>query len=144
MARRERTAQPLPTIWPVPDPLWERIEPVLNELDPPAKTGRKRIAPRPASEGIIYEMRTGRQWNVLPRSCWPRPSRRLWSSGPNQPPRSPRTCLWTKDTTIPRAGGRETPLSASHPTDRRREMGPHEKQTLPGESLGRRKGPRWL
>jgi putative transposase len=67
MARRKRTLQPLPTIWYVPDQLWERIEPVLNELDPPAKTGRKRIAPRPALEGIIYEMRTGCQWNVLPK-----------------------------------------------------------------------------
>jgi putative transposase len=67
MARRKRTLQPLPTIWYVPDQLWERIEPGLNELDPPAKTGRKRIAPRPALEGIIYEMRTGCQWNVLPK-----------------------------------------------------------------------------
>jgi putative transposase len=67
MARRKRTPKPLPTIWHVPDELWKRIEPVLNELDPPARTGRKRIAPRPALEGIIYQMRTGCQWNVLPR-----------------------------------------------------------------------------
>jgi putative transposase len=67
MARRKRKLKPLPTIWHVPDELWERIEPVLNELDPPARTGRKRIAPRPALEGIIYQMRTGCQWNVLPR-----------------------------------------------------------------------------
>ena len=67
MAKRKRTPKPLPTIWHVPDELWERIEPVLNERDPPAATGRKRIAPRPALEGIIYQMRTGCQWNVLPR-----------------------------------------------------------------------------
>jgi putative transposase len=66
MARRKRTPKVLPTIWHVPDELWERIASVLNELDPPAKTGRTRIAPRPALEGIIYEMRTGCQWNVLP------------------------------------------------------------------------------
>lgn len=67
MARKKRTPKPLPTIWRVPDELWERIEPVLNELDPPARTGRKRIAARPALDGIIYQMRTGCQWNVLPR-----------------------------------------------------------------------------
>src|SRR3974390_3475525 len=66
MARRKRTPTPLPTIWHVPDELWERIEPVLNELDPPAKTGRKRIAPRPALDGVIYYLRTSCQWNVLP------------------------------------------------------------------------------
>jgi len=66
MARRKRTRIVLPTIWHIPDQLWERIEAVLNELDPPAKTGRKRIAPRPALDGIVYQMRTGCQWNVLP------------------------------------------------------------------------------
>jgi putative transposase len=67
MAKKRRTAQGLPTIGRVPDELWERIEPVWNERDPPAKTGRKRIAPRPALNGIISEMRTGCQGNVLPK-----------------------------------------------------------------------------
>jgi putative transposase len=39
----------------------------LDELDPPAPTGRKRIDQRAALDGIIYQMRTGCQWNVLPR-----------------------------------------------------------------------------
>ena len=43
MARKRRIVTPLPTIGHVPDELWERIEPVRNELDPPAKTGRRRI-----------------------------------------------------------------------------------------------------
>ena len=30
----------LPTIWDVPDDLWERIEPVILELDPPKARGR--------------------------------------------------------------------------------------------------------
>jgi putative transposase len=67
MARHKRTYEPLPTIWQVSDRLWQRIETVLNELDPPARTGRKRIPLRPALNGIIYEMRTGCQWNALPR-----------------------------------------------------------------------------
>ena len=67
MARRKRTPQVLPTLWRVPDELWERIEPVLNELDPAAKTGRKRIDLRRALEGIIDEMRTGCQWKKMSR-----------------------------------------------------------------------------
>ena len=58
--------KPLPTIWNVPDPLWELIEKVLTVYDPPAKTGRKRSNERQAFDGIIYRMRTGCQWNHLP------------------------------------------------------------------------------
>ena len=31
----------LPTIWEIPDDLWERIEPVILQLDPPKAKGRK-------------------------------------------------------------------------------------------------------
>ena len=58
--------KPLPTIWNVPDPLWELIEKVLAVYDPPAKTGRKRSNERRAFDGVIYRMRTGCQWNHLP------------------------------------------------------------------------------
>jgi len=67
MARKRRIVTPLPTIGHVPDELWERIEPVRNELDPPAKTGRRRIEPRRALDGVIYHLRTGCQGNVLPK-----------------------------------------------------------------------------
>lgn len=56
----------LKTIWRVPDQLWERITRVLDELDPPASTGRPRIDPRKAFDGIIYQLRTGCQWEALP------------------------------------------------------------------------------
>jgi len=59
--------EPLPTIWQVPDGLWEQIQPILNKLDPPARTGRRRTDARAALDGIIYQMRTGCQWNVLPK-----------------------------------------------------------------------------
>ena len=68
MARTKRKPKPLPTIWQVPDGLWKLIQPILNELDPPAPTGRKRIDQRKALDGIIYQMRTGCQWNVLPKT----------------------------------------------------------------------------
>ena len=67
MARTKRKVKPLPTIWRVPDELWKTIKAVLDELDPAAATGRKRTDQRSALDGIIYQMRTGCQWNVLPK-----------------------------------------------------------------------------
>ena len=67
MANRKCKVKALPTIWEVSDELWKNIKPILDELDPPKLTGRPRIDPRAALNGIIYEMRTGCQWNVLPR-----------------------------------------------------------------------------
>jgi len=67
MARRKRKVKPLPTIWEVSDELWTLIEPILNQLDPPRATpGRGRIDQRAALDGIIYQMRSGCQWNALP------------------------------------------------------------------------------
>jgi len=66
MARRKKKAKPLPTIWEVNDELWTIIQPILDQLDPPAKTGRPRTGPRHALNGIIYQMRSGCQWNQLP------------------------------------------------------------------------------
>jgi len=68
MARTKRKVNELPTIWRCPDDLWDTvIQPLLLELDPPAKTGRPRTDQRKALDGIIYHMRTGCQWNALPR-----------------------------------------------------------------------------
>jgi transposase len=66
MARRRREVKKLPTIWRTPDPLWHAVRDVLRELDPPAATGRKRTDERRALDGIIYQMRTGVQWNQRP------------------------------------------------------------------------------
>lgn len=66
--RTRRGRKPLPTIWRCPDDLWDHIiTPLLDEHDPPAKTGRPRIDPRGALDGIIYILRTGAQWCALPR-----------------------------------------------------------------------------
>jgi len=69
MPRRKReTSQPaLPTIWRAPDDLWAKIEPILAEYDPPKRVGRKRIDQRRALDGIIYRLRSGVQWNQLPK-----------------------------------------------------------------------------
>jgi putative transposase len=67
MARQKRKPKPLATIWEVSDDLWTIIEPILNTLDPPRSTpGRGRIDQRAALDGVIYQMRSGCQWNSLP------------------------------------------------------------------------------
>jgi len=67
MARNKKTFQPLPTIWEVGDELWNIIQNILDELDPPARTGRPRTDQRKALNGIIHVMRSGCQWNQLPK-----------------------------------------------------------------------------
>jgi len=68
MARTRRESEPLETIWECPDDLWENtIEPLIRELDPPKRRGRKRIDPRRALNGMIHRGRSGCQWNHLPR-----------------------------------------------------------------------------
>ncbi len=68
--KKEKKEKPLPTIWEVPDDLWEKIEPILDEYDPFKATGRKRIDRRAALNAMIFRMRTGCQWNQLP-TCFP-------------------------------------------------------------------------
>ena len=60
-------AQPLETLWEIPDDLQEKIEPVLLAADPPKATGRKRVNPRQILNGIIFRLPSGCQWNHLPR-----------------------------------------------------------------------------
>ena len=69
MPRRKRDIGllPLPTIWKVPDDLWAKIQAVLEQYDPPEPIGRKRIDQRRALDGIIYRLRSGVQWNQLPK-----------------------------------------------------------------------------
>ena len=64
MAKRKHR---MATLWEVPDELWERIEPLLLKDEPPKATGRKRVDRRRVLDGIIFRMRTGCQWNHIPR-----------------------------------------------------------------------------
>jgi transposase len=66
MARRKKAAEPLPTIWHADDELWEKVQEVLEEHDPPARYGPDRIDQRAAFDGVIYRLRSGVQWNRLP------------------------------------------------------------------------------
>ena len=68
MASTKRIVKPLDTIWECPDDLWDQVvSPVIEALDPPTAAGRRRIDPRVALNGIIYVMRSGCQWNHLPK-----------------------------------------------------------------------------
>ena len=77
MPRRKRHTEPLPTIWravpcrptsrAVPDDLWDKVKLVLAQSDPPKRKGRKRINAREALNAIIYRLRSGVQWNQLPK-----------------------------------------------------------------------------
>jgi putative transposase len=66
MAGNTKAKQPLPTIWHASDELWEQVERVLAELDPPARYGPDRVDQRAAFDGIIFRLRSGCQWNRLP------------------------------------------------------------------------------
>jgi transposase len=59
--------QPYPTIWELPDDLWEIIKQLLDKYDPPSTTGRPRTDRRPILNAIIHRFRTGCQWNHLPK-----------------------------------------------------------------------------
>ncbi len=64
---REKERAAMPTIWRVPDELWSQVSPIIMELDPPKPSGRKRIAAHGALDAIIFRMRSGCQWNQLPK-----------------------------------------------------------------------------
>jgi putative transposase len=67
MGRKRRQVQAVDTIWEIPDPLWQEVlSPLLDELYPPARTGRPRVDLRRVLDGVIYQLRTGCQWNRLP------------------------------------------------------------------------------
>ena len=51
----------------VPDDLWEAIEPLLPEEPPKPKDGRLRVPDRAALAGIVFVLRTGCPWRLLPK-----------------------------------------------------------------------------
>ena len=57
------------SLYEVPDVLWNRITPLLPPRNRKRKkTGRPRMNDRKAMSAIFYVLRTGCQWNALPRS----------------------------------------------------------------------------
>ena len=65
----------------VPDSLWARIQPLLPRHQPDPRGGRPRIPDRAVLAAIIYMLRTGVPWRLLPAkqfgagsptTCWRR------------------------------------------------------------------------
>jgi len=78
MGRRTRRRTPLGTIWEVPEALWRRIEPILREFGPRKATGRRVADWRAALDGIIFRLRSGCQWEKLPRRFGPKSTVHDW------------------------------------------------------------------
>jgi putative transposase len=53
--------------WEVSDALWERVEPLIPPAPSHAKGGRPRRPDRELFAAMVYVLRTGLQWNALPR-----------------------------------------------------------------------------
>ena len=61
--------------WEVSDEFWKRVEPLVPERErEPGKVfrrkaggGRKRMSERRVFEGIVFVLRTGCQWKLLPK-----------------------------------------------------------------------------
>jgi putative transposase len=67
MARLSPAAE-CPTIWTIPDDRWHGFMlPIIRKHDPEPRTGRPRIDQRKAFDGILFILRSGCQWNRLPR-----------------------------------------------------------------------------
>ncbi len=64
----------------VPDGLWELIEPLLPAPVPKYRGGRPRLPDRTCLTGIVFVLRSGIPWQMLPKelgcgsgmSCWRR------------------------------------------------------------------------
>lgn len=52
----------------VSDDYWALVEPLIPPVGPKKKSGRPRIDDRVAFQAIYYLLRTGMQWNALPKS----------------------------------------------------------------------------
>jgi putative transposase len=53
--------------WEVSDEMWERVRPLIPPAPSHAKGGRRRMEDRKAFEAMVDVLRTGIQWNALPR-----------------------------------------------------------------------------
>ena len=64
----------------VSDELWEAIEPLLPSEPPKLKGGRSHVSDRAALAGIVFVLKSGIPWKMLPKemgcgsgsTCWVR------------------------------------------------------------------------
>src|SRR5918995_4232072 len=65
--QRELKRVQLPTIWTIPEKMWQRIRPLLPPEKEPGTPGRPPVPFRKVMDGILFVLRTGCQWKALPR-----------------------------------------------------------------------------
>lgn len=56
----------LPTIWKVPDAMWQHIQDLFPPPKAPGTPGRPPVPYRVVLNGILYVLRTGCQWKAVP------------------------------------------------------------------------------
>ena len=85
MAKRNaKKPTALKTIWFVCDDLWERIRPILEQFWARKTTGRPPANWRTILNGIIFRMRSGCQWDQLPKCYGPKSTVHRWFQRWNQ------------------------------------------------------------
>jgi transposase len=62
-----RKKKHLPTIRKIPDELWDEIKIILPPEKPDKTIGRPIVPFRKVLDGILYVLRTGCQWKMLPK-----------------------------------------------------------------------------
>ena len=60
-------AKYLPTVKRIPDEIWDEIRMILPSEKPINTIGRPVVSFRKVLEGILYVLRTGCQWKMLPK-----------------------------------------------------------------------------
>lgn len=60
-------ASAAPTLWRMPDDLWEVCQRMLPPEKPPGTRGRPVVPFRQVLDGILHVLRTGCQWKAVPR-----------------------------------------------------------------------------
>ena len=68
MAARPRPTGDLQEKYLVSDAFWAKVKPLIPSVGDKKKDGRPRMNDRKAFQAMYYVLRTGIQWNALPRS----------------------------------------------------------------------------
>jgi transposase len=65
--KEDKAKHTLPTIRRIPDELWVVFKKILPREKPPKTVGRPVVPYRKVLDGILYVLRTGCQWKMLPK-----------------------------------------------------------------------------
>jgi transposase len=68
--QRELNRKQLPTLWMIPEKMWQEIRPLLPPEKEPATPGRTPVPFRKVMNGILFVLRTGCQWKALPKNSY--------------------------------------------------------------------------